>query len=97
MKRNGNVMESLNKSVIIPKFEIGQEVYYLYQNYFCGRYEIKKGVIGAIETFINDIDEKSVKYMIYRFKNDCDLYECYEYAVFLTRQEAINSLEVKYK
>lgn len=78
---------------MMPKFRIGQEVWYLYQRSIFAYEEIKKGRIGAIETFINDIDEKSIKYMIYRFNGDCDLYTTSEHYVFNTEEEAKLKLE----
>ena len=89
-------VECLEKELgncIVPKFKIGQEVWYLYQRSIFAYEEIKKGRIGAIETFINDIDEKSINYMIYRFNGDCDLYTTSEHYVFTTKEEAQAKLE----
>ena len=91
-ERIAELEEQLANS-IRPKFKMGQEVWYLYQRSIFADEEIKKGRIGAIETFINDIDEKSIKYMIYRFNGDCDLYTTSEHYVFTTKEEALAKLK----
>lgn len=76
-----------NAIAIVPKFDVGDEVWCVVRSRFRKDF-IGKGKICARKYFDNDIDEKWFEYMISRNINDCDPCEMQEKDIFLTESEA---------